>query len=164
MSIAPEPEPATPPAPSLPPPLLGMPRWLAFSLLTIVCWGAWGVVSKLASDGVDANTNQVLFTFGLLPLIVIAARSPQLRSGAADQRRAGIGWAFLTGILGGTGNIAFFRALAAGGQASVVVPATALFPLVTVILALSFLRERLGTAQKAGFVLALVAIYLLSME
>jgi transporter family protein len=44
----------------------------------------------------------------------------------------------------------------------VVVPATALFPVVTVILALSFLRERLGRAQIAGLAIALVAIYLLS--
>jgi transporter family protein len=140
--------------------LAGLPRWLAFSLLTIVCWGAWGAVSKVASDGVDANTNQIFFTLGLLPLIVYVARSPRLKGGSG--RRAGIGWAFLTGILGGTGNIAFFRALGVGGQASVVVPATALFPVVTVILALSFLRERLGRAQIAGLVLALVAIYLLS--
>jgi transporter family protein len=95
-----------------------------------------------------------------LPLIVYVARSPRLKGGS--ERRAGIGWAFLTGILGGTGNIAFFRALGVGGQASVVVPATALFPVVTVILALSFLRERLGRAQKAGLAIALVAIYLLS--
>jgi transporter family protein len=149
-----------PPVPSL----LGLPRWLTYSLLTIVCWGAWGAVSKVASDGVDANTNQVLFTIGLLPLIVIAARSARPGSGAPTQRRVGIAWAFLTGILGGTGNIAFFRALVVGGQASIVVPVTALFPLVTVILALTFLRERLGRAQVAGLVLALVAIYLLSME
>ena len=141
--------------------LAGLPRWLAFSLLTILCWGAWGAVSKVASDGIDANTNQLYFTLGLLPLIVYVARSPRLKGGV--ERRAGIGWAFLTGILGGTGNIAFFRALGAGGQASVVVPVTALFPVVTVVLALSFLHERLGRAQKAGLVLALVAIYLLSM-
>jgi transporter family protein len=158
MSASPQPE-------SLPnATLLGMPRWLAYSLLTIVCWGAWGAVSKVASDGVDANTNQILFTLGLLPLILLVARSPRLGSGVAGQRRAGIGWAFLTGILGGTGNIAFFRALVSGGQASIVVPVTALFPLVTVILALTFLRERLGRAQIAGLVLALVAIYLLSMD
>ena len=139
-----------------------MPRWLAYSLLTIVCWGAWGAVSKVASDGVDADTNQIFFTLGLLPLIALVARSPRLQGGS--ERRAGIGWAFLTGILGGTGNIAFFRALAVGGKASVVVPATALFPIVTVILAVGFLHERLGRAQKAGLLLALVAIYLLSLE
>ena len=144
--------------------LLAMPRWLVFSVLTIVCWGAWGAVSKLASNDIDANTNQVLFTLGLLPLILVAARSPSLSIGVGAVRRAGIGWAFLTGILGGTGNIAFFRALVVGGQASIVVPVTALFPLVTVILALAVLRERLGQLQKIGLVLALIAIYLISME
>lgn len=143
------------------PTIAGMPRWLFFSLLTITVWGAWGVVSKLASNGVDADTNQVFFTIGLLPLIALVLRSPRIRGG--KNRKAGIAWAFLTGILGGTGNIAFFHALVIGGKASVVMPATALFPLVTVILATTLLHERIGTQQKAGLVLALTAIFLLSM-
>jgi len=144
------------------PRILGMPRWLAFSLLTILVWGAWGAVSKVASEGVDADTNQVFFTFGLLPLIALVWRSPRNAGGGAG-RRIGIGWAFLTGILGGTGNIAFFHALVMGGKASIVSPVTALFPLVTVILAITLLYERVGRAQLIGLGLALVAIYLLSM-
>lgn len=144
------------------PSILGMPRWLAFSLVTILVWGAWGAVSKVASEGVDADTNQVFFTFGLLPLIAIVWRFRR-NAAAGSGRRIGIGWAFLTGILGGTGNIAFFHALSMGGKASIVSPVTALFPLVTVILAVTFLHERVGTAQKIGLALALVAIYLLSM-
>jgi transporter family protein len=144
------------------PTILGMPRWLAFSLLTILVWGAWGAVSKVASEGVDANTNQIFFTFGLLPLIALVWRSPRNAAGGSG-RRAGISWAFLTGILGGTGNIAFFRALWMGGKASIVSPVTALFPLVTVLLAVTFLRERVGKTQMIGLALALVAIYLLSM-
>jgi transporter family protein len=144
------------------PKILGMPRWLAFSLLTIFVWGAWGVVSKVASGGVDANTNQVFFTFGLLPLILIVWRSPRMAD-TKQGRRVGIAWAFLTGILGGAGNIAFFHALVIGGKASIVSPVTALFPVVTVILAVTLLHERIGTAQKIGLVLALTAIYLLSM-
>lgn len=138
-----------------------MPAWLAYSLLTIAVWGAWGVVSKLASEGVDADTNQIFFTIGLLPMLVVVWRSPRIRQGT--QRRTGMAWAFFTGILGGTGNIAFFHALVIGGKASIVSPVTALFPLVTVILAITLLHERIGTAQKIGLVLALVAICLLSM-
>jgi transporter family protein len=138
-----------------------MPAWLRYSLLTIVVWGAWGVVSKIVSDRIDANTNQVFFSLGLLPLMLVVFRSPRMRGGKS--RRSGVGWAFLTGILGGTGNVAFFHALVLGGQASIVVPATALYPLVTVILASWFLRERMRGTQQLGFVLALVAIYLLSM-
>lgn len=144
------------------PKILGMPRWLAFSLVTILLWGAWGGVSKVASGGVDANTNQVFFTLGLLPLILFVWRSSRAKADR-EGRRIGIAWAFLTGILGGTGNIAFFHALVMGGKASIVAPVTALFPLVTVILAMGFLHERIGTAQKVGLVLALAAIYLLSM-
>ena len=138
-----------------------MPAWLFYSVLTILLWGAWGVVSKIASAGVDANTNQIFYTLGLLPLILIMLRSPRLRKG--NDRRVGIAWAFVTGILGGLGNIAFFRALVVGGKASIVVPVTALFPIVTVILAMIFLKERLSNPQKAGFCLAIGAIYLLSM-
>jgi bacterial/archaeal transporter family protein len=143
------------------PKIAGMHAWLFYSLLTILLWGAWGAVSKVASDGIDANTNQVYFSLGLLPLILVILRSPRLKGG--KQRNAGIRWAFITGILGGTGNIAFFQALVIGGKASIVIPVTALFPLVTVVLATAFLRERMGTAQKIGLVLALVAIYILSL-
>ena len=142
--------------------IAGMPAWLAYSLLTILYWGAWGAVSKVASAAVDANTNQIFFTFGLLPLILAMFRSSRLRSGG-QQRRTGMAWAFVTGILGGLGNIAFFHALGIGGKVSIVAPATALFPLVTVMLATTFLHERLSVQQKFGFGIALVAIYLLSM-
>jgi bacterial/archaeal transporter family protein len=142
--------------------ILAMPAWFFYSLLTILAWGAWGAVSKIASAGVDAYTNQFFFSIGLLPLMVLVwwwSRNMKRSQGNTK----GVAWAFLTGILGGIGNIAFFHALIIGGKASIVVPATALFPLVTVILAVVFLHERINTRQRVGLVLALAAIYLLSM-
>jgi bacterial/archaeal transporter family protein len=148
-----------------------LPRWLIWSLVTIVFWGTWGLVSKIASGGMDAYVNQLLYTAGLAPLLVFVAWtvSKQSRSEtpATGEKRAarrmGVFWAFLTGILGGVGNLAFFQAMVEGGKASVVAPVTALFPMVTVLLALIFLRERLGWVQWAGLALAFVAIYLLSV-
>jgi len=141
---------------------MGIPAWLFWSLVTAIAWGAWGAVSKLASGGVDANTNQIFFTLGLLPLVLVVLFSPRVRE-KGSRRKAGMAWAFLTGVLGGTGNMAFFHAMVIGGKASIVVPVTGLFPLVTVILAVTLLHERVSTQQKIGLVLALVAIYLLSM-
>lgn len=140
------------------------PRWLLWSMATIVLWGTWGLVSKIASGGVDAYVNQLLYTVGLLPLMVFVGWTVAKRSlvDAREGRNRGIFWAFLTGILGGLGNIAFFQALVKGGNASVVAPVTALFPVVTVLLALVFLKERLGRTQWLGLALAFVAIYLLS--
>lgn len=132
--------------------------------MTIALWGAWGLVSKLASECVDTWTNQLLYTVGLLPVILLVWKSPRLasdRKGTAAYRQ-GLSWAFLTGILGGLGNIAFFQSLVTGGKVSIVAPVTALFPVVTVLLATTLLRERLGRAQIAGLLLAFAAIYLLS--
>ena len=140
------------------------PLWLYWSLATIALWGTWGLVSKVASAGVDAYMNQLLYTAGLAPLLIFVAWQVHRReAGRKDDRRlSGVGWAFLTGILGGVGNIFFFQALVKGGEASVVAPVTALFPMVTVLLALVFLHERLGRVQWVGLALAFVAIYLLS--
>lgn len=140
------------------------PKWLIWSLATIVLWGTWGLVSKIASGGIDAYVNQLLYTIGLLPLMVFVAWTVSKRSRGEKRegQRRGIFWAFLTGILGGLGNLAFFQALVKGGKASVVAPVTALFPVVTVLLALVFLKERLGRVQWLGLGLAFVAIYLLS--
>ena len=141
------------------------PLWLLWSVATIVLWGAWGLVSKVASNGVDAYVNQLLYTAGLAPLMVFVAWTVWKRGkGESKEGHArGVFWAFLTGILGGVGNLAFFQALVTGGKASVVAPVTALFPMVTVLLAMVFLKERLGPTQWVGLSLAFVAIYLLSV-
>jgi bacterial/archaeal transporter family protein len=138
-----------------------VPAWLIYSILTLLFWGIWGATSKAVSDDIDAYTNQVFFGIGMVPLVLLVAFSPRLKGGV--QRRQGIFFAFATGILGGTGNIAFFRSLMTGGKASVVVPATSLSPLVTVLMGYFILKERLTGVQKLGFILALVAIYLLSL-
>ncbi len=145
------------------------PLWLLWSVATIVLWGAWGLVSKIASDGVDVYVNQLLYTAGLTPLMVFVAwnvwkhsRNEWNSVESKAARRKGTFWAFLTGILGGLGNLAFFEALIKGGKASIVAPVTALFPMVTVLLAMIVLKERIGRVQWVGLGLAFVAIYLLS--
>ena len=138
-----------------------IPAWLVYSLLTIALWGVWGATSKAVASDINAYMNQVLFTLGMIPLLILVIRSPRLVGG--KHRKRGISYALLTGILGGTGNILFFTALTMGGHAAVVVPMTSLSPVATVILAFLVLRERISTSQIIGLAVAFVAIYLLSM-
>ena len=138
-----------------------IPGWLIYSLLTILLWGGWGAISKAVSDEISAYMNQLLFTIGLLPLILVVIRSPRMSGGR--KRKLGMFFAFLTGILGGAGNIAFFQSLSLGGRATVVVPLTGLSPLITVLVAYAVLHERMSGYQKAGLGIALAAIYLLSL-
>src|ERR1035438_3050293 len=86
-----------------------LPLWLFWSLVTIAMWGTWGLVSKIASGGVDAYMNQLLFTVGIAPLLVFVSWKVARRGRSGDPaekregRGKGVSWAFLTGILGGVG-------------------------------------------------------------
>jgi len=137
-----------------------MPRWLSYSLLTIVLFGFWGFVSTVVTRDLAPLTVQVLSTIGLLPVALVLAFSKNL------QKATSYGWGILfataTGVLGGSGNIAMYKALQLGGEGSAVVPFTGMYPLVTVILARFLLKERLNRIQSLGIALALVAIYLFS--
>lgn len=141
-----------------------LPAWLWLSILTMALWGAWGIQSKLIMETMTPLANQIVFVLGLVPPVIwCLLAQPQIAATLSGDRRVGAVYAFVTGILGAVGNIAFFIALARGGPASIVVPLTSLFPLVTVVLAAVWLRERIGRAQIAGLGFALVAIVLLSL-
>ena len=143
--------------------LASPPAWFIYSLLTILFWGLWGIQSKMIMGSISPLTNQVLFTPGLLFVALLIG----LRRGKQDirsNRKPGLGRAFAvtTGIFGAVGNIAFFEALNQGPPASIVVPLTSLYPMVTVILALIFLRERLNRFQAIGIAFALIAVVILA--
>lgn len=137
-----------------------MPKWLFYTLLSVLFWGVWGVVSKPVADTIPADRYQALMTLGFLPAALLAARSPQLCVGT--NLRHGIFFGFLAGLFGGVGNIALFYSLAQGGKASIIFPLTALYPVVTVVASLIVLRERLNRVQLIGIGLAVVAILLLN--
>jgi len=135
----------------------GMPRWILFTLLTLLLWGGWGLVSKPLANALSPWQVQTFSTLGLLPVIAMLARGVKRGTGVNSPR--GFWLAFGAGLLSSLGNVAYYQALAAGGKAAAVTPLTALYPLVTIGLALAFLRERLNVIQGAGAVLSLAAMY-----
>jgi uncharacterized membrane protein len=137
-----------------------MPKWLVFSIVTFAIWGTWGFVNALAGKaGVPALGMLVLFTIGLIPAAAVAALLPGVKIGT-DKRR-GLLWGFATGIAGGLGNIAYYRA-AELGKAAVVYPMTSIYPLVTLLVACLLMRERLNRIQAVGVVLAVAAVFVAS--
>ena len=134
---------------------------MTLSVLTVLLWGLWGLESKFIVERISPLMNQVVFPLGFLPAVIFVLFSKNVRQGS-NRWRGGL-WACLTGILGGTGNIAFCMSLASGGKAAVVVPLVGLAPLVTVILAALWLKESVTRIQIVGLVLALISIYLLGI-
>lgn len=140
--------------------ILLLPRWLWYSLLAMSTWGVWGVTSKAEVHYVDPLLGQLLLTIGWVPLVLAVVFSKNLKT--RTNLPKGIAYAVLTGLITCAGNIAFFGALSKGGPASTVVPVCALYPVVTVISAVLFLKERVNRVQMVGISMALVAIFLLS--
>ena len=138
-----------------------MPRWFLLTVVAVLCWGLWAVSSKLIGESVTAAQSQALSTLGLIPVMIALSGSKKLTS--TGHRHRGVINAFLAGALTCAGNVAYYHALGAGAKASTVVPLTALYPLVTIALAVLLLRERLNGIQLGGAALSLVAIYLFNV-
>jgi drug/metabolite transporter (DMT)-like permease len=139
-----------------------MPRWLLWSLVALLSWGVWAILSKLIGDALSAAHSQALSTVGLVPVMIALGFSGRLS--ATGNRLRGTLCAIAAGVLGCAGNIAYYHALNRGGKAATVVPLTALYPLVTIALAVVLLKEKLNRIQIIGALLSLTAIYLFNVS
>lgn len=135
-------------------------KWFFYSVLTIVVWGGWAMLEKVGSQEIDPRTVQFLFAFGGLPvaLMLLSARRFRL-----ERRPVGVFYAVTIGVLAGVGNAALAAAFRAGSNTSVVTVATAMYPMLTVILARFILHERLTRIHVIGLGFAAVAFVIFSL-
>jgi transporter family protein len=136
-----------------------MPTWLILSISTLVLWGLWGFFAKIASDGIDAKSAAVMQAVGVLVIALGLAASMRFR---LEWHASGTTAAMLSGIALMIGIMTFTGALEYGGKASIVVPITALYPLVAIALGVTFLSESVSVTQASGIGLALAGIVLMS--
>jgi transporter family protein len=136
-----------------------MPRWLTYSLFCLFWWGVFGFLAKLGADRITPGHMQILFTVGMIPLVILAFVRNRRK---VETDKFGVVYGVLNGVFAGLGGLAYFAAMGAG-KASIVGPVTSLFPLLTVVLAVSLLRERMNRVQVLGIALALVSICILSI-
>lgn len=135
-------------------------QWFWYSMLCVLCWGGWALLSKLGSREIPPKTMQFLFTVGTVPVCIalLAARKFKL-----EKSPKGITFAVLNGVLSGVGGLALFAAYHTNTNTSLVTAATALYPMVTVVLALLILRERFRSIQAIGLVFAAIAFVIFSL-
>ena len=133
-------------------------NWLGFSLMALGLWGAWGFLSKVATQQLPPPAVYILAICGHALVIGYLWLSGGL---AVSGHPWGLAAALAAGICMAFGLLCFLKALTVGA-ATVVVPLTALYPLVTVILSWALLRETLTLRHLAGIALALLAGWLLS--
>lgn len=135
-----------------------LPKWLIYAILSLLLWGAFGFLGKVGADRISPSEMQFFFTIGVLPVAFLCAH--RLKFKIASSKR-GVAYSILTGIVSALGSLAFFAAMKSG-QASIIAPATSLYPALTVVLAVLFLKERLNKVQMLGFLMAMLSIVILS--
>jgi transporter family protein len=129
-------------------------------LLTLMSWGVWAILPRQIEQiapGTSPAHSQAMSTVGLLPIIA-ALWAMRERAKGGNPRR-GIMLAFGSGVVSCLGNIACYAALG-DAKAATVVPLTALYPVVTILLAAPLLKERITPLQFGGLALSLIATYL----
>jgi transporter family protein len=102
---------------------------------------------------------QYLFNWGGLPvgLVFLALRRFRI-----EKTFSGITYGLIVGVLSGLGQLALFAAYRGSANTSVVTVISSLYPIVTVVLAVIFLHERLTRAQLAGLFFAVAAFVIFS--
>lgn len=135
-------------------------HWIIYSVAAALFWGVWGVMAKIISDAVSPFMNHFLFTAGMLFTIPFVVKKLKHQS----VNRKGIIWGLIAGVLAVAGNIAVYKAFASGGLAAIVIPVSNLYPLVTIVIALVILKEKLHWLNGIGVLLAIPAIVMLSGE
>src|ERR1700758_5788842 len=134
--------------------------WLGFAILALVLWGATGVTQKLSTNRISSERSFLWFCWAMVALsaIVLLLARPHWGVG-----RIVVLSSIAGGLLNGLGAWTSFRALESGGKASIVISLISLYPLLTVLLAVVLLGERLTWMQSAGAVTAIAAAILLSL-
>ena len=132
--------------------------WLVWTMLAMITFGAWGFFPKLAVSYINPQSALVYQVIGGVFVGIISLAMVNFRP---ETHPMGILYAALTGITGVLGTL-FYYAAADRGQISVVVSLTALYPLITILLAVIFLHETLILKQYIGLGFALAAIILLA--
>jgi len=140
-------------------------RSLTFAFLAFFAWGVWGLTSKIAVEDITAGN---LFGFYVIssltaPLLyswVRRARPPAAVSEAPTR----LAWAFgaVTLATNVFGAIAYTYALEVG-NASLVVPTSSAYPIVTVVLAVAILKEKVHRTQWAWLAAVLAGLILVGV-
>jgi transporter family protein len=134
--------------------------WLWFSLLVLLSWGTLGVVQKLTTNIISAESALIWSVIGFICLqpLLYGGPSPfHYTSGA-------LGWALLNGVFNGLGAWTLMAAMSAGGKASLVLPITAMYPLLVVLVAPALFHESISRLQAVGVACALISVVLISSD
>jgi transporter family protein len=135
-----------------------MKPWVAYAVFTVLAWGVWGFCSKLASNYTRPRQTLLFQAIGVFGFALFVLALERFR---VEWSPPGFGWSFAAGFVNFVGFLAFFAAVEKG-KVSTVISLSSLYPVITILLSVLFLHERVTRREGLGIVFALVAGWLLA--
>ncbi len=134
---------------------------MLFALAALVLYGVAAITQKLSTNHISAELSFLWFgaAFVVIGGVIMVVQPLDWHLSARTWF-----WTVLAGGFNALGALASFLAYRTGGKASVVTPLAALYPIVTVVLAVPLFKERVNTREAIGIALALAAAVALSYE
>jgi len=135
-------------------------KLLTYLFLTTFFWGAAAIFDKLALGKTAPLVGMMIRQFILTGILLVVGIGSGRMSGMAGVDARSVIFFALSGICGGIAGLwTYYHALRLGG-ASLVVPITATYPLVTVFLSWLILQEGLTLSRIMGTVLIVIGVWL----
>ncbi len=131
----------------------------AICIAIILLWGVWAFLFKVGAD--EIGVKKAIFYAYLTGIIISAAIIAYSYPGKLELGK-GVAIIVLATLLGFVGTIIWYFALEKY-RASIITPFTALYPVVTVLLSIVILKEKLSPVNIIGIILAIMAGVLLSI-
>jgi uncharacterized membrane protein len=129
--------------------------WLVYALVTTLFWGVWGAFAGFPTQyGFPETMVYVVWALTMIPPALYAMRRVGWKLQAGGRS---IYLGSMIGFLGAGGQMLLFHALH-NGPTYLIFPIIALSPVVTIVLSLLLLRERVSRLGALGIGLALIAL------
>lgn len=133
---------------------------LLLVLGNIFFWGLWGFFNKIAVERIGFQTGLISSLTIFVTLFIYLFFTKQLVPLKYDVN--GIIFAIFVGLCAAGASILLYILLGKH-PAGLVIAITGIYPVVTLILSMIFLKETLTFIQSLGFILALAALVLLNL-
>ncbi len=135
-----------------------MKPWMLSALVTLLAWGVWGFFSKLASTYTRPRQTLLFQVAGVMAVGLVVLSLERFH---IDWSPQGFSWSFAAGFVNFIGFLFFFAAVEKG-KVSTVIAMSSLYPVVTIVLSILFLQEKISAREGLGIVCALLAGFLLA--
>jgi transporter family protein len=136
-----------------------MKEWILPTMGTFICWGLWSFIPKITTRYIDPRSAVIYEVIGgiVLSLIVMSFMNFRL-----EIHPKGIALAGMAGLVGFVGALCFLFAVSKG-PVSIIAPLSALYPILSVILAVIFLNETVTIKHGLGILFAVLAVILVTI-